>query len=102
MEVVKEFRGISKRLAIHYLEGLGGQPVDEAGAPVDGAGETAEAAAGVDRVQGDGWTVNLSTTRVSIGPSIEVTEVRTAFEGEAETVERLVEEFSFKAMRAGG
>lgn len=102
MRVVKAFRGISKRLAIHYLKGLGGRPVDAAGREVEGAAETTDAADRVDRVESEHWTVHLSTSTVSVGPTIELTELETVFEGDAAAVEPLVEDFTWKAMRAGG
>ncbi|WP_266078514.1 hypothetical protein [Haladaptatus caseinilyticus] len=80
----KSFRGISKRLARHYLENLGGEVQD------DGS------------VEGDDWHVSLSSEKVSIGPTVELTEVTVVFEGDEEKLDPLVEEFSQKAMRAGG
>jgi hypothetical protein len=80
----RSFRGISKRLAIHYLTGLGGEQTDE------------------NRVAGDDWTATLSTDTVSIGPSLTLTEVTIAFEGDAETLPDLIDRFAQKAMRAGG
>lgn len=80
----KSFRGISKRLAIHYLENLGGDRVDE------------------DEVVGDDWVASLGSKTIEIGPSVTLTEVTVVFEGPSESVEPLVERFSQKAMRAGG
>lgn len=80
----KSYRGISKRLAIHYLEGLGGERVSE------------------DVVEADDWRAVLSTEKVEVGPTMSLTEITIAFEGEAETLDPLVETFSQKAMRAGG
>lgn len=84
----KEYRGISVRLARNYLERLGGTVVDD------------------HTVEGDGWRADLSAEKVSIGPSIELTEVTVVFEagdgfGEA-ALDELVADFSQKAMRAGG
>lgn len=84
MRVERSFRGISVRLARHYLEGLGGEVVDD---------ETVEA---------PDWTAHLSAEMIAIGPSIELTEVTVVFEGEKATLEPLVERFAQKAMRAGG
>lgn len=81
----KSFRGISERLAITYLEHLGGERTD--------AG---------DAVEGDGWRASLSSETVSIGATLELTEVTVAFEGEADVLDETVEKFSQKAMRAGG
>jgi hypothetical protein len=80
----RSFRGISKRLAVHYLTGLGGE------------------AASDDRVVGDDWEASLSTAQVEIGPSITLTEVTIVFEGDESTLPDLIERFAQKAMRAGG
>jgi hypothetical protein len=88
MERTKEFRGISVRLARNYLENLGGTAVDDT------------------TVEGDGWRADLSAEKVSIGPSLQLTEVTVAFEADEafgeERFEELIEDFSRKAMRAGG
>lgn len=84
MRVERAFRGISQRLAIHYLTGLGGERVGD----------------GV--VEGDDWRATLSTDTVEVGPSLTLTEVTIAFEGEESMLEPLLEEFERKAMRAGG
>ncbi|MCD2199772.1 hypothetical protein LPA44_07665 [Halobacterium sp. KA-4] len=88
MKREKEFRGISVRLARNYLENLGGTIVDD------------------DTVEGDGWRAELSAEKVAIGPSLELTEVTVEFAADEafgeETLEELVEDFSRKAMRAGG
>jgi hypothetical protein len=80
----KAYRGISTRLAGHYLENLGGERVAD------------------DRVEGDGWAAALSAETVSVGPTIELTEVTVSFEGDPTVLDGLVERFSRKAMRAGG
>ena len=92
MRETRQFRGISRRLAVKYLENLGGERTD--------AGELAD----VDecRVEGDDWTATLSEETVTAAGSIELTEVTVDFEGEAATLEPLVEAFARKAMRAGG
>lgn len=84
----KQFRGISLRLARNYLENLGGTAVDDT------------------TVEADEWRADLSAEKVDIGPSLQLTEVTVAFEaddsfGEA-NFEDLIENFSRKAMRAGG
>ncbi len=84
MQREKSFRGITERLARRYLENLGGEVQDDGG------------------VVGDDWEASLSSEKVSIGPTVELTEVTVAFDGDEETLESLVEEFSQKAMRAGG
>lgn len=80
----RRFRGISRRLARTYLEGLGGTAETE------------------DRVVGPDWVATLSTETVPVGPSLRLTEVTVVFEGEADRLDSLVERFSRKAMRAGG
>ena len=80
----RAFRGISKRLVVQYLEGLGGE------------------AEGDSRVVGDGWTVDIDTEPVTITSSIQLTEVQLTFEGDDETLDELVDTFAQKAMRAGG
>ena len=82
--VERSFRGISERLAIRYLTNLGGEQVDE------------------DTVEAEDWTATLSSERVGIGPSLQLTEVTVVFEGDEERLEPLVEKFAQKAMRAGG
>lgn len=84
MRETRQFRGISKRLAAQYLEGLGGEQVTD------------------DRIEGDGWSADLSAETVSVVASIELSEVTVDFEGEAETLEPIIEAFERKAIRAGG
>ena len=84
MRIERSFRGISVRLARHYLEGLGGEIIDD------------------HRVEGTDWTATLSAEKIAIGPSIELTEVTVVFEGEKATLDPLIERFAQKAMRAGG
>ena len=85
MQETRQYRGISRRLAADYLENLGGQRVD-----------------GDDRIEGDDWSADLSAETVEVAGSMELTEVTVAFEGEAGVLEELVEDFTRKAMRAGG
>jgi hypothetical protein len=80
----KSYRGISLRLAREYLVKLGGEAVE------------------ADHVEADGWSASLSDEKVSIGPTLELTEVTVVFEGEDEALDELVPRFSQKAMRAGG
>jgi len=84
VQETREFRGISKRLAVNYLKNLGGE------------------ATGDGRVEGDDWRADLSAERVTVAGSIELTEVTVDFEGERAVLEPLVEDFARKAMRAGG
>ncbi len=86
MDETREFRGISKRLAVQYLETLGGERVDEAG----------------DRVEGDGWSADLSERKVNPAGVIMLNEVEIDFEGDASKLTPLIERFAQKAMRAGG
>jgi hypothetical protein len=80
----KSFRGISERLARNYLENLGGEVRD------DGA------------VVAEEWEASLSSEKVSIGPTMKLTEVTIVFEGDEEALDSVVPKFSQKAMRAGG
>lgn len=80
----KSFRGVSKRLAAHYLRNLGGE------------GETD------DHVECDEWNAELSAEKVNVAGSMTLTEVTIVFEGPADRLDTLIEDFSRKAMRAGG
>jgi hypothetical protein len=80
----RSFRGISKRLAIKYLENLGAEQVDD------------------DRVEADDWAADLSEQTVGVGPSVSLTQVDLVFEGDPEGLNALIERFAQKAMRAGG
>lgn len=84
----KAFRGISVRLARNYLESLGGTAVDDS------------------TVEAEDWRATLSAEKVEIGASLELTEVTVVFEADGafgeESFETLIEDFSRKAMRAGG
>jgi hypothetical protein len=86
MEQQRAFRGISKRLAVQYLETLGGERADRAG----------------DRVEGDGWSADLEERKVSPAGSITLNEVSIRFAGDREALEPLIEAFERKAVRAGG
>jgi hypothetical protein len=84
MRVERTFRGISVRLARHYLTNLGGEAVAD------------------DRMEAEDWTADLSSSEVSVGPTLSLTEVTVAFEGDEETLDGLIDRFAQKAMRAGG
>lgn len=84
MQVEKSYRGISQRLARHYLCNLGGEAVDNG------------------RIVADDWVATLSSQKVNPVGSFQLSEVTVTFEGEESVVEPLVEKFSQKAMRAGG
>lgn len=84
MRTERSFRGISQRLARHYLSNLGGEVESD------------------DRVVGEDWEAALSSAKVSIGPSLSLTEVTIVFEGTEGTLEPLIDDFAQKAMRAGG
>ena len=85
-QIERSWRGISERLALEYLEGLGGDRVDE------------------HAVEADGWRARTSTEKVSIyeGSTMSLTEVTVVFEGDPEALDEVVERFARKAMRAGG
>jgi molybdopterin synthase sulfur carrier subunit len=80
----RTFRGISRRLARHYLSRLGGQTVSDR------------------RVEGDQWQADLSTETVSVGPSLTLNEVTIVFEGDPKALDSLLPRFEQKAVRAGG
>lgn len=86
MAVERSFRGISRRLAINYLENLGGE----------------RAEGGEWDIEGDGWRATLSESKVDIGPSLQLNEVTVTFDGEEATLDDLIPKFAQKAMRAGG
>lgn len=88
--VTRSYRGISRRLAAHYLQNLDGTLVD--------TDDPAEATT----VEGEGWTAELSAESVGVGGSLSLTEVSVTFTGDPEVLADLIERFSFKAMRAGG
>lgn len=67
-----------------YLERLGGTPVAD------------------DELVGDGWRVTLESDTVSVGPTLELTEITLTFEGDADQLDEIVPAFAQKAMRAGG
>lgn len=95
------FRGISVRLAVHYLGNLGGEVVDratEGGEPATEGGEPAAEAV----VAGGDWRATLSSTAVGVGPTVSLTEVRIVFEGDPDGLDAFIERFTQKAMRAGG
>ena len=81
---VRQYRGISTRAAVGYLERLGGERT------------------GDSAVEGDGWRAAITADKVSIGPSLRLTELTVEFEGDEEIIDTLIERFSQKAMRAGG
>jgi molybdopterin synthase sulfur carrier subunit len=88
----RSYRGISPRLAVHYLGNLGG---DERTAGSDADGDARV-------VEGDGWRATLTAETVTVGPTLSLTEVTVVFEGDDERLDPLIERFSQKAMRAGG
>jgi len=84
------YRGISRRLAAHYLVNLGGELV--------GTDDPAEAT----RVDGNGWRVALSAETVTAAAAITLTEVTASFAGDPEALAELLPKYRQKAMRAGG
>lgn len=85
-----EYRGISRRLAAHYLVNLGGELV--------GTDDPAEAT----RVDGDAWRVGLSAETVTAAAAITLTEVTAEFAGDPDVLAELLPKYRQKAMRAGG
>jgi hypothetical protein len=86
----RSWRGISVRLAVHYLGNLGGEAADDPPAETEAL------------VEGDDWVATLSSRKVGIGPTVSLTEVRVSFAGDPAELDDLVERFAQKAMRAGG
>lgn len=86
MRETREFRAISQRLAVQYLESLGGERVDEEGS----------------RVEGDRWSAELSERNVNPVGSITLNEVTVDFEGDEQALQPVIEQFEQKAIRAGG
>ncbi len=84
------YRGISRRLAAHYLVNLGGELVD--------ATDPADAT----QVAGEGWRATLRAETVTAAASITLTEVSVSFAGEEAVLDELLPLFRRKAMRAGG
>ncbi|WP_281195522.1 hypothetical protein [Halorubrum sp. F4] len=84
------YRGISRRLAAHYLENLGGELVDT------------DDPAAATRVDGEGWRATLDAAKVTAAASITLTEVTVSFAGEESVLDELLPKFERKAMRAGG
>ena len=84
--IERSWRGISERLALEYLEGLGGERVDD------------------HAVDAGDWRASTSAEKVPIyeGSTMELTEVTVVFEGDPEALDPLVDRFAQKAMRAGG
>jgi len=80
----RQFRGLTLDQAAGYLESLGGERVDE------------------HRVDGDGWTAELSARRVPVGPSYRLTEVTITWTGDRDVLEPIIVRFRLKAFRAPG
>jgi molybdopterin synthase sulfur carrier subunit len=85
---VEAYRGISRRLAVHYLRNLGGD--------ADGPDEA------VTEVAGDGWRASVAADKVAAAGAITLTEVTVTFEGDPAVLDELIDRFGQKAMRAGG
>lgn len=96
----RSFRGISTRLAVRYLEHLGGTCIE--------GDETSRSSSDDDAgdleavVTGEEWTARIAAGSVKIGPTLTLTEVTVVFEGDPDVLESLLEQFEQKAMRAGG
>lgn len=86
----RSYRGISRRLAAHYLQNLGGELVD--------TDDPAEAT----HVDGEEWRATLSAETVTAAASITLTEVTVSLAGDPEALDELIPALKQKAMRAGG
>lgn len=83
--VEREFRGISKRLAVRYLEGMSAERESE------------------NLLVADGWSVEVvEGDPVTIGPTLSLTPLEVTFEGDPDVLPERVATFAQKAMRAGG
>lgn len=105
----RSYRGISARAAIGYLERLGGERVPSAANEAEGSEDEEGNATDVDGdaeteaiVEGEGWRAALSAEKVGVGPTLKLSEVTVQFEGEPDVLDPLIEDFSQKALRAGG
>ncbi|MFB6102681.1 MAG: hypothetical protein ABEJ73_08960 [Haloplanus sp.] len=83
LRITRGFRGLSMEQAIGYLEGLGGERVDDR------------------TVEGPDWRATLSTLTVPVG-AYRLTEVRITWTGDPDAVEAVVLRFRLKAFRAPG
>ena len=87
IERERSYRGISARAAVGYLENLGGEQLED----------------GTVEAEDGSWQASLSERKVDVGPSLKLTEVTVAFEGEEpDALDHVIEKFSQKAIRAGG
>lgn len=80
----RSFRGLTVDQAIGYLDNLGGHRVTD------------------HEVEADEWRASLSARRQAVGPSYRLTTVTITWEGEAATLERVIDRFRLKAFRAPG
>jgi len=81
----RSYRAITARAAIGYLENLGGEQT------------------GDRTVEGPGWRVALTQQKATVGSTMKLNEVIAEFAAtDEETLETVVEQFSQKAIRAGG
>jgi hypothetical protein len=80
----RSFRGISARLALKYLESLGGEQVGE------------------NRVEADDWEAEFSSETATVGRSFKVNQIDIVFQGNPEVLDEYIEKFAQKAIRAGG
>lgn len=99
MQTSRSFRGISRRLAVKYLENLGGE---RTGGESSAKDQMSDQPRDQWDVEGDGWRARLSDRQVAIGPTLTLTEVTVDFEGDEATLDDLIPKFAQKAMRAGG
>jgi len=83
LRITRGFRGLSVPQAVGYLEGLGGERVDER------------------TVEGPGWRATLDTRTIPVG-AYRLTEVLVTWEGAHDAVEAVVLRFRLKAFRAPG
>ncbi|WP_251343409.1 hypothetical protein [Haloplanus halophilus] len=83
LRIVRGFRGLTPSQAVGYLEGLGGERVDDR------------------TVAGPGWRATLDTRTIPVG-AYRLTETLITWTGDPDAVEAVVLRFRIKAFRAPG
>lgn len=80
----RRFRGVTREVAMTYLENLGGERVDET------------------MISGEDWRAELSIGNAPVGPSYRLTEIEITWTGDPETLESIIYQFRLKTFRAPG
>ncbi len=82
--IIREMRGIPFFLLVEYLEEMGGKSVSD------------------ERVQGPGWSVELSRMEPFRIGSLEIGQTRLEIQIEDHAVDEFIQVFGQKTLRAGG